>query len=141
VIQAVLDFSAPKPKPPVTRGRAVDHVVAAALRRVLYRAHVGRESGATWEQLLGEVSREGVEVTIVRRLQEAASYLRRVEKVPVGGTSRDGIYIVVDDADRRLQVAERVKRIRAEAEEIAALDRSLYERIAPLLMAVDRRDP
>jgi hypothetical protein len=76
-------------------------------------------------------------VTIVRRLQEAASYLRRVEKLAVGGTSRDGIYIVMDEADRRFQAAERWKRIRAEFEEIAALDRALYERIAPLLLAVD----
>jgi hypothetical protein len=134
VIQAVLDLRPPKRAP---EERAVSRGLCLTLRRILLERHVGRESAATWEQLLGEVSREGIEVKVVRRLQEAASHLRRVEKLPVGGTSQSGIYIVMDEKDRRFIAAERVKRIRAEVEELAAFDRALYERVAPLLLAVD----
>jgi hypothetical protein len=132
--QAVLDLRPPKRAP---EERAVNRGLCRALRRILLDRHVGRESAATWEQLLGEVSREGIEVKVVRRLQEAASHLRRVEKLAVGGTSQSGIYVVVDESERRMVAAERVKRIRAEVEELAAFDRALYERVAPLLLAVD----
>lgn len=132
--QAVLDLRPPKRAP---EERAVNRGLVRSLRRVLLERHVGRESAATWEQLMAELAREGLAPGNVRRLQEAASHLRRVEKLAVGGTSQAGIYVVVDDTERRLVASERWKRIRAEFEELAAFDRALYERIAPLLLAVD----
>jgi len=132
----VLDFSEPK-APKKAGGWKVRPEVVQALRRVLLASHVGRESAATWERLLGEVRAEGQSVGNVRRLQEAAKHLRRVEKLAVGGNSQDGIYIIVDDKDRRFTVGERLKRVRDEVLEIEALARALYERLAPLLFAVD----
>jgi hypothetical protein len=132
----VLDFSEPK-APKKGGGWTVRPEVVSALRRVLVARHVGRECAATWEHLLGEVRAEGVKVGNVRRLQQAAKILRRVEKLAVGGNSQDGIYIIVDDKDRRFTVGERLKRVRDEFIEIEALDRALYERLAPLLFAVD----
>lgn len=136
--QAVFDLRPPKRAP---TGRPVNPGLARSLRRLLLDRHVGRESAATWEQLLAELAATGLDVGHVRRLQEAASYLRRVEKLAVGATSQSGVYVVMDDSDRRLAAAERIKRIRAEVEELAAFDRALYERVAPLLLAVDEGRP
>jgi hypothetical protein len=74
----------------------------------------------------------------VRRLREAASELRRVDKVAVGGLSGVGVFIIADDTDRKLVAAERLKRLRAEVEELEALDRALYERIAGVLPMEDQ---
>ncbi len=76
-------------------------------------------------------------VSNVRRLQEAASELRRVDKEPIGATSHGGVFYVADEVDRKLAAAERVKRIRSEAAELAAFDRALYEQIAGVLPGMD----
>jgi hypothetical protein len=116
--------------------RAVEPRLALALRVLLEGRHRGRANGATWEHLRDELVAEGQEVGVVRRLQEAASHLRRVEKVAIGATSQAGVFLIVDAEDKKLAVGERLKRLRAEADEIAALDVSLYERIAGFLAKV-----
>jgi hypothetical protein len=116
--------------------RAVDPRLALALRVLLEGRHRGRANGATWEHLRDELVAEGHEVGVVRRLQEAASHLRRIDKVAIGATSKSGVFLIVDAADQRLAVSERLKRLRAEADEIAALDVSLHERIAAFLTHV-----
>jgi hypothetical protein len=117
--------------------RPVEERVKAALRRVVEGRHVGRDHAATWEQLVDELAAEGVEVNHVRRLQEAASDLRRVDKVAIVGLSGVGVFLVADDQDRKLAASERVKRLRAEVQELEALDRALYERIAGALPMED----
>jgi hypothetical protein len=127
----------PRALPPVKAPkRAVDPRLALALRVLLEGRHRGRANGATWEHLRDELVAEGQEVGVVRRLQEAASHLRRVEKVAIGATSQAGVFLIVDAEDKKLAVGERLKRLRAEADEIAALDVSLYERIAGFLAKV-----
>lgn len=117
--------------------RTVDPALRLALSLLLHARHFGRESAATWEQLRAELAAEGLSVKHVRRLQEAASVLRRVDKAPIGATSHGGVYWVADDVDRKLAASERVKRIRSEAEELAAFDRALYEQIAGVLPMED----
>ena len=119
-------FGAPEPR------------LCLALRLLVEARHRGREHGATWEQLRAELAAEGLEVGNVRRLQEAAAYLRRAEKVAIVGDSVSGVYLVADEFDRRVACAERVKRIRALAKDLEALDRALYERIAGVLPLEDR---
>jgi hypothetical protein len=127
----------PRALPPVKAPkRAVEPRLALALRVLLEGRHRGRANGATWEHLRDELVAEGQEVGVVRRLQEAASHLRRVEKVAIGATSQAGVFLIVDAEDKKLAVGERLKRLRAEADEIAALDVSLYERIAGFLAKV-----
>jgi hypothetical protein len=109
-----------------------------ALRLLLEAHHEGRENSATWEQLQRELAERGLEVRVVRRLQEAAKELRHVDKVAIGGDSEAGIYIIRTDFERRLTLAERVKRLRAEAKEIEVLDRALYDRIAGVLPMEDQ---
>lgn len=128
--QGVLDLRPPKPE---AERVAEARRLAPALQELLERRHVGRVHAATWDQLRDELLAEGVSVGAVRRLQEAASFLRRVKKVAVGGDSQAGIYIVRDDVERKRIAAERVKRIRAEVAELEAFDRALYERIARAL--------
>lgn len=134
--QGLLDLRPPKAGRPV-RVRPVEERVKAALRRVVEGRHVGRDHAATWEQLVDELAAEGVEVNHVRRLQEAASDLRRVDKVAIVGLSGVGVFLVADDQDRKLAASERVKRLRAEVQELEALDRALYERIAGALPMED----
>jgi hypothetical protein len=123
--------------------RAVDPRLALALRVLLEGRHRGRANGATWEHLRDELVAEGHEVGVVRRLQEAASHLRRVgtngSKVRVGATSAAGVYVIVDAEDQKLAVSERLKRLRAEADEIAALDVALAAEIIGFLARVDPR--
>ncbi len=107
-----------------------DRRLRLALRLLIESRHVGREHAATWETLREELEAEGLFVKAVRRLQEAASYLRRVDKVAIGADSMAGVYLVIDDDERKRTAGERVKRIRAEVEELAAFDRAMYERIA-----------
>lgn len=135
---SLLDRRAPH-STPTPRGRPVDQRLALCLRLLLEARHEGLEQTATWETLRAELEAEGLRVNHVRRLQEAAAYLRRVEKVAVGGVSGLGICIVKSERDRRLVAGERVKRIRAEVEELAAFDRALYEQIADALPAVGER--
>jgi hypothetical protein len=127
----------PRALPPVKAPkRAVEPRLALALRVLLEGRHRGRANGATWEQLRDELVAEEHEVGNVRRLQECAQHLRRVDKVPIGATSQAGVFLIVDAEDKKLAVGERLKRLRAEADEIAALDVSLYERIAGFLAKV-----
>jgi hypothetical protein len=128
--QGSLDFS-PRRRP--AGARAVDPALRLALGLLLHSRHEGRANAATWEQLRQELAAQGLEVKHVRRLQEAASVLRREDKMPIGATSGGGVYYVADDTDRRLAAAERVKRIRAEVRELEAFDRALYEQIAGAL--------
>jgi hypothetical protein len=127
---------------PAVKGpkRAVDPRLALALRVLLEGRHRGRANGATWEQLRDELVADGLEVGVVRRLQEAASHLRRVgtggSKVPIGATSQAGVYLIVDADDKKLALSERLKRLRAEAEEVAALDVALADEIIGFLARV-----
>lgn len=113
--------------------RTVDPALRLALGLLLHTRHFGRANAATWEDLRTELAAEGLVVSHVRRLQEAASELRRTDKMPIGATSHGGVFYVADDTDRKLAAAERVKRIRSEAQELAAFDRALYEQIAGVL--------
>jgi hypothetical protein len=119
------------------RAKGPDKRLRDALRRLLEARHVGRENAATWERLAAELEADGVHVTNVRRLQECAAYLRRVERVAIGGTSQAGIWIVGEDSERKLIASERWKRIRAEIDELGAFDRALYERIALALPSTE----
>jgi hypothetical protein len=111
----------PRALPPVKAPkRAVEPRLALALRVLLEGRHRGRANGATWEQLRDELIAEEHEVGNVRRLQECAQHLRRVDKVPIGATSQAGVFLIVDAEDKK----------------IAALDVSLYERIAGFLAKV-----
>jgi len=114
-----------------------DASLCLALRLLVEARHRGHANGATWEEIARELEAEGVRVTNVRRIQEVASHLRRVDKVPIAATSLAGVFLVVDDADRKLAASERVKRIRSEAAELAAFDRALYEQLIDLLPAVE----
>lgn len=128
--QASLDF-APRPAARARPAgeRLVDSGLKLALRLLVEGRHRGHENGATWEMLAAELEAEGRKVSNVRRLQEAASQLRRVDKVPIAATSFAGVFLVVDDVDRKLAASERVKRLRSEAAELAAFDRALAEQI------------
>lgn len=130
--QLGMDLRAPRPARRAGE-RPVDPSVRLALGLLLHTRHEGRANAATWEALRQELAAEGLEVKHVRRLQEAASLLRREDKMPIGSTSHGGVYYVADDTDRRLAAAERVKRIRSEAQELAAFDLALYEQIAGVL--------
>lgn len=139
--QGALDFSTPRPRRARPAGeRIVDRGLALALRLLVEARHRGHANGATWEELAQELEAEGRTVTHVRRLQEAASHLRRVDKVPIAATSVSGVFLVVDEADRRLAAAERVKRLRTEAAELAAFDRALAEQIQAALPIEDARE-
>ncbi len=98
--------------------RQLNPRLVLAFRLLLEVHHTGRENAATWERLREELAARGLEVTCV---------------VAVGGDSEAGVYVVGDDSERRLIAAERVKRIRAEVEELEAFDRAMYERIAGAL--------
>lgn len=136
--QIGFDLQPPRPPPAPRRARpaserAVDGRLKLALRLLLEARHTGRENAGTWEQLAQELEAEGVRVSNVRRLQEAASHLRRFDKVAIGSTSQSGVYVVADDTDRKLSAAERLKRIRAEVAELAAFDRALAEQLQAAL--------
>lgn len=113
--------------------RPVDPRLKLAMRLLCEARHYGREQAATWEQLAQELELEGVHVSNVRRLREAASELRRIDKVAIGGVSGFGVFVARDDTDRKLIASERLKRLRAEAEELEAFDLALYLRIAGVL--------
>lgn len=133
--QLGLTLRPPRPVRPTRPAgeRAVSPRLKLALRLLLEAHHEGRENSATWEQLQAELAERGLVVGVVRRLQEAAAELRRKDKLAIGGDSQAGIYIIRTEQERRLTLAERVKRLRAEAKEIEVLDRALYERIAGVL--------
>jgi hypothetical protein len=71
-----------------------------ALGALLGCRHYGREAATTWESLRSELAAEGLEVGVVRRLQEAAIVLRS-RGLPVVGLSGSGVFVAksVDEVD------------------------------------------
>ncbi len=118
-----------------------DRRLRLALRLLLEGRHQGRENAATWREVQDELEAQGLHVANVRRLQEAAAYLRRVDKVVIGGTSKAGVFVIADDVDRRFALGERVKRLHSEAEEIRYLDRALYEQLIDVLPGTTEAAP
>ncbi len=107
--QPLLDWrpTAP-PKRPARAGRhAVDDRLKSALLLVVSGRHCGRERAATWEDLRRELVSEGVEVGVVRRLQEASELLL-AEGHPVVGLSSAGVFYAVaaDELEAALKESE-----------------------------------
>lgn len=72
--------------------RPVDPALRLALALLLHARHQGRERAATWAGLAEELEAEGMHVTNVRRLQEAARSLLEEDGAPIVGLSSDGVW-------------------------------------------------
>lgn len=91
--------------------RAVDPAVRLALSLLLHARHQGRSRAATWEALRDELAVEGLEVGVVRRLQEAAEELLE-EGAPIVGMSAAGVFWAETAEEIEQSLAETEKRAR-----------------------------
>lgn len=99
---------------PTRRGpvRAVDPRLRTCLRNLLQSRHDGMERAATWEQLRQELVAEGLQVGVVRRLQEAVSEMAEDEGLPIVGLSGAGVFWARRASEIEAALAEADKRAR-----------------------------
>ena len=111
--QLGLDFRPPRPArtPRPAAARAVDPALRLALELLLRARHTGRARAGTWEALRGELVLEGLEVGVVRRLQEAAEELLEAG-APIVGMSASGVFWAETAEEIEQSLAETEKRAR-----------------------------